>query len=190
MIGVVLCGGKSLRMGSDKGLLRNKEGVCWSASAYQKLAELKIKVVVSVNNQQRGYKNIFREDQLMIDNPSLLLGGPLLGLLSVHLQFPKEEQLVLACDMTDMKTEVLRFLYKKYNQKPDEAMVFSEAGYAEPLCGIYSSSGLKKIYSLYQNKNLPKNSMRYILSQLSTFQFELTDKWKSCFKNFNSEVNQ
>lgn len=185
MIGVVLCGGQSLRMGSDKGLLKNNAGVFWSESAFHKLVALEIPVVVSVNQQQDNYNNIFSKNQLILDNATLAIKGPLLGLMSVHLQFPEEDLLVLACDMIDMKTEMIHFLIEQYKIKPCEAMVFLHNDLLEPLCGIYTSSGLKKIYSLYQNKELIKHSMQNVLGQLSTIQLALPKQWESCFHNYN-----
>lgn len=185
MIGVVLCGGQSLRMGSDKGLLKNEEGVFWSALAYQKLAILVSPIVVSVNQRQGNYISLFSNNQLIIDNASLGINGPLLGLISVHLQFPDEDLMILACDMIDMKTEVLSFLHGQYKIKGCEAMVFSNHDLLEPLCGIYSSLGLKKIFSLFQNKGLTKHSMQFVLKELSTIQLKLPNHWENCFHNYN-----
>ncbi len=51
MTGVILCGGKSTRMGSDKGLMQY-QSITWAELAINKLAELNVPVVLSVNEQQ------------------------------------------------------------------------------------------------------------------------------------------
>ena len=51
MIGVVLCGGQSTRMGSDKGLMKYKS-FSFAELAISKLAEFIEQVVLSVNAAQ------------------------------------------------------------------------------------------------------------------------------------------
>ena len=48
MYGLILCGGKSSRMGTDKGLLK-LEANTWAQTAVDKLSELSIPVKLSVN---------------------------------------------------------------------------------------------------------------------------------------------
>ena len=87
LLGVILCGGKSTRMGADKGLLE-KNGKAWVKIIAEKLLSLKLPVVVSINNQQReAYANLFSLDELVVD--SIDIQGPLKGLLSVHQKFPR-----------------------------------------------------------------------------------------------------
>jgi hypothetical protein len=47
MIGLILCGGQSSRMGMDKGLLQFN-GISWAQSAANKMAELNIPVYLSI----------------------------------------------------------------------------------------------------------------------------------------------
>ncbi len=116
MIGVILCGGQSSRMGTDKGLLKLHANT-WAQTAVDKLAELQLPVVISVNkNQYADYATIFSPQQLITDNDSLQIKGPLAGLLSVHLQHPAEDLLLLACDMPLMETSLLKELLTIYNQ--------------------------------------------------------------------------
>ena len=51
MLGIILCGGQSSRMGSDKGLLK-LEAKTWAQTAIDKMTVLNIPVKISVNNQQ------------------------------------------------------------------------------------------------------------------------------------------
>ena len=51
MVGIILCGGQSLRMGSDKGLLKS-EAKTWAQTGIDKIAALIIPVKISVNNQE------------------------------------------------------------------------------------------------------------------------------------------
>lgn len=99
MTGVILCGGQSTRMGTDKGLIPCPEGI-WARAAFNKMAALHLPVVVSINPSQYGeYSHFFSAAELITDDQSLSLAGPLLALLSVHRHIPAEDLLVLACDM-------------------------------------------------------------------------------------------
>ena len=143
MIGAILCGGQSSRMGTDKGLLKLHANT-WAQTAVDKLADLSLPVVISVNkNQYADYATIFSAQQLITDNETLEIKGPLVGLLSVHLQHTTEDLLLLACDMPLMETSLLKELVTIYNQQSADAFVYTNDGEPEPLCGIYKSSGLK-----------------------------------------------
>jgi molybdenum cofactor guanylyltransferase len=189
MLGVILCGGKSSRMGSDKGLLK-LEAKTWAQTAFDKLAELNFPIVISVNEKQHNdYAVVFNSSELIIDDPSLSIHGPLSGVLSIHLQHPDEDLLILACDMPLMETLLLKELLTKYQQHSSkDAFVYANDGEPEPLCGIYKATGLAYILSLYQNKQLPKHSMKYMLEHIATHTIPLPDDKKKCFRNFNAHA--
>src|SRR6185436_20377186 len=98
MLGVILCGGQSSRMGSDKGLLIINEKT-WTQIAIEKLASLDIPVKISVNsNQYSAYQSKFSSIELIVDDASLPVKGPLTAVLSCHLKYPSEDLFILACD--------------------------------------------------------------------------------------------
>jgi molybdopterin-guanine dinucleotide biosynthesis protein A len=148
MLGVILCGGKSSRMGSDKGLLKLHAGT-WAQTAVEKLKSLQMSVVLSVNcSQYKDYSPIFTIEQLVKDDEGLDVHGPLSGVLSVHLKYPQEDLFVLACDMPLMEKKVLVQLLESYQQNMSyDAFVFTNEGEPEPLCAIYRANGLAQIYS-------------------------------------------
>jgi molybdopterin-guanine dinucleotide biosynthesis protein A len=189
MLGVILCGGQSKRMGSDKGLLK-LEAKTWAQTAVDKLAELDLPVVLSVNQrQQMDYAAVFKSNDLVVDDPSLSIHGPLAGSLSVHLQHPDHDLFILGCDMPLMETALLKELLIHYRQQPSkDALVYSNDGEPEPLCAIYKSNGLAKIHALYLNNQLPKHSMKYMLEHIATHLIPLPDDKKRCFRNFNAHA--
>ena len=189
MLGIILCGGQSLRMGSDKGLLK-LESRTWAQTAIDKMAALNIPVKISVNKQQYPeYAEVFSADDLVTDNETLQLKGPLLGLLSCHLFFPAETLFILACDMPLMEPSILIHLNQKYQQSSaSEAYVFTNNNEREPLCGIYTAKGLASIISLLNNGQLTKYSMKFMLDHLTVSEIEANEEQKKCFRNFNAHA--
>lgn len=188
MTGLILCGGKSTRMGSDKGLLK-VDATTWAQTAIDKMTSLSLPVVLSVNKEQlTEYASIFSSYQLIADSDLLKMKGPLCGLLSVHLQYPQEDLLILACDMPLMETALLKELISYYQQSMAEAYVFTNDGEHEPLCGIYKATGLANIFHLYQTGQLPKHSMKYMLEHIATEGIPIADEKKKCFRNFNAHA--
>ena len=192
MIGIVLCGGKSTRMGSDKGLLK-LEAKTWAQTAVDKFTELKISTLLSVNDAQyKEYQTIFSTDQLVKDNETLDMHGPLSGVLSIHLQGPNEDLFVLGCDMPLMETSIMKKLIHHYEQDDEHhAYVFTNDGEPESLCAIYRSKSLAMVLSMYHSDLLPKHSMKYMLDHIKVYNIPIADEEKRFFRNFNahSELN-
>lgn len=189
MTGVILCGGQSLRMGSDKGLLK-LQARTWAQTAVDKLAALNIPVKISVNEQQYpGYAAIFNPGDLIIDNKTLDVKGPLQGLLSCHLCFPEEDLFILACDLPLMETSLLINLNNSYKEFPgSDAYIFTNDGEPEPLCGIYSAAALASIFNLLQTGKLAKFSMKFALDHLNIYTIPATEDQKKYFRNFNAHA--
>ncbi len=146
MIALVLCGGQSTRMGSDKGLLQ-PNAKTWAATAADILAEQNLPVQFSVNkNQLAYYSQFFSITDLIVDDETLIVHGPLLGLLSAHLHHPHKNILVLACDMPLMQSSLIKELIVASQQHADsDAWLYKNNEQPEPLCAIYSSKALSAI---------------------------------------------
>lgn len=192
MLGIVLCGGESKRMGTDKGLISaGNQSLAWSQIAAEKLASLGIPVMISVNPQQlEFYSHLFSADRIIVDNPDLSIRGPLYGILSVHIQNPEENLLVLACDMPLMHIDCLQKLIRRFSEEPlTDAVLYQNEGEPEPLCAVYSSNALKQLLSLYQNGDLTRHSMKFALGQLTVRKMEITEDEKKFFQNFNAHAS-
>jgi len=187
MLGIILCGGQSSRMGRDKGLLTLNEKT-WTQGALEKLSLLGIPVKISINyNQYSIYKSEFSSVELIVDEPSLAVKGPLLGVLSSHQKYPSEDLFILACDMPLMETDLLNELYSQYQHKTKAgAFIFTNNGEWEPLCGIYTATGLSYILSLLQSGQIIKHSMKNMLDHLKVKSTPLKSDQKKAVRNFNS----
>ena len=190
MLGIILCGGQSSRMGSDKGLLLH-EAKTLAQTAFDKLSVLNIPIKFSINDkQQSDYAKVFTDELLIVDDASLEIKGPLLGVLSAHLQNFGKDLFVLACDLPLMDANLIKELFSLYQQsKKYDAYIFTNNKQPEPLCGIYTSTALKKISALQKQNKLIKHSMKFILNQLILCQITLHDTQKVCFRNFNAHAD-
>lgn len=182
--GLVLCGGKSTRMGTDKGSLL-KDGKPWARIVSDQILALEIPCLVSVNKDQlKDYKSIFKEQELIIDQ--LDVPGPLRGLLSAHQRYPERDWLLMACDMIDMDEHTLRRLMNAKEEMPGmEFYVYRNEKYYQPFAGIYTAAGLQRIYDMYRNGLLEDFSLQHVLYKSKTYSLSLKTN-EAAFRNYNS----
>ncbi|GGA87693.1 molybdenum cofactor guanylyltransferase [Puia dinghuensis] len=142
LLGVVLSGGESRRMGRDKGLL-NTDGKPWALSMGDKLAHHQLPVVYSINKGQLpAYSAILSADSLIVDMDESQ--GPLNGLLSVHRQFPRHDLLLVACDMQDLDERTIMGLIAAYRIEEADCYAYEVEGYLQPFCAIYTAMALAR----------------------------------------------
>jgi molybdopterin-guanine dinucleotide biosynthesis protein A len=184
MIGVVLSGGQSSRMGRDKGLIE-ANGKPWAKIAFEKLTAVDVPALVSVNQHQlQEYLRYFDKEQLIIDRADLKIQGPLAGVLGAHLSHTNQDILVLACDMINLQPAVLAKLTNEYQQHQPEAIAF-KGEHVEPLCAIYSSRALRKIKMQYAGDTLKSHSLKTVLGILETKFLPISKEWQPLFKSIN-----
>lgn len=182
LLGVVLCGGESKRMGSDKGLL-SINGKTWSEHTAEKLRNLNIPVILSINEQQQEpYSQLYSPGQLVVD--SIDIRGPLKGLLSVHEQHPSKDILLMACDLVDMDQNTLLNLVSHYEQSNGFDFYVYHQDFAEPFCAIYTAKGLAPVLERARMHTLLKFSFQSLLNEGNTFRIPTSNK--SSFRNYNT----
>jgi len=145
--GLVLSGGKSTRMGTDKSLI-TYHGIPQREYMYQLLEKVCEKVFLSV-----------REDQLeaVPDYMSTITDmdeyrGPYNGILSAHKKYPEASWLVFACDMPLIDLKSLEQLVTSRNiEKIASAFATRESGLPEPLAAIWEPQALKKSIQYLDN---------------------------------------
>ena len=181
MVGVILCGGQSSRMGTDKGLLV-MHSTTWAQAAFDKMSRLGLPVLLSVNDAQyKTYGAVFSPEHLVSDNAAIEAKGPLRGILSIHTSYPSEDLFVLACDMPLMETTILQRLLDCYNANNALAYVYTNDGVQEPLCGIYTALALSNVLQLIKTNQLVKHSMKFLLEHVHTFSIPLAAEQKIYF---------
>ena len=128
--GLVLAGGKSVRMGSDKGLLEF-HGKSQRNYAFELLENLNIKTFLSVRKEQ----NI--NDINIIEDVFLGL-GPFGAICSAFQQNPNTAWLVIATDLPFVDEKIIQQLLQKRNpSKIATAIQGSSKQFPEPLITIW-----------------------------------------------------
>lgn len=182
MKGLVLCGGQSRRMGTDKGRLP-KDNCTWAKHMSCKLEILGLTTYLSINSGQReAYRQIFPDQSLITDH--IDIKGPLAGLLSAYQLFDQADFFVLPCDMIDVQITALQGLLDIRRQMIHaDLYLYLNKGEVEPLCAIYSSSGLQKLYTDYQEGHLTNFSVKRAIKNLCTVTLNGNEK---DFHNYNT----
>lgn len=189
MIAVILSGGRSSRMGEDKGLMQN-QGLPWVSQLQQKLTGLGMPVYISVNPlQQSPYQNQMPAQKLIVDDPLEGLNGPLKGMLSAYHTHRQHHILFLPCDMPLLNAPVFDLWLNNFDQYYPQYHVFvsKTAERLQPLCGIYSREGLQMLDQLYRQGKLQNQSMHAIVERvLNSYIIDISKGLLPQFKNYNT----
>jgi molybdopterin-guanine dinucleotide biosynthesis protein A len=133
--GLVLAGGKSRRMGSDKALLM-RDGRSQLSSAVALLERHLPRVYVSTRRDQQDEAERSKFDQIVDRYDDM---GPVAGILSALASNPEVSWLVLACDLPNVDDETIATLIAAHSvEQPFTAYKSSHDGLPEPLCAIFS----------------------------------------------------
>lgn len=138
--GLVLSGGKSTRMGEDKGLI-TYHNLPQREHLYHLLNEVCDQTFLSIRKDQE--KEISNSLKTIVDNDEFR--GPYNGLLSAHKAHPEVAWLVLACDLPLMDKKALQELIAARNSdKIASAFADADDPLPEPLCAIWEPEALQK----------------------------------------------
>lgn len=142
--GLVLTGGKSTRMGTDKGSLKYHSGEKQYEFALNLLKEqLGENVFLSINSTQ------FPEYSEMHIRDQFLGMGPLGGILSAFQRFPDVAWLVVACDMPFLTKASINQLIKGRNRsKIATAFKSPNDEFPEPLITIWEPEAYPKLLQM------------------------------------------
>ncbi|HEY9115823.1 MAG TPA: molybdenum cofactor guanylyltransferase, partial [Bacteroidales bacterium] len=159
--GIVLSGGKSSRLGTEKGLARygGKPLVAYSIDALKPLCG---EILLSANNELENYSRF----GLRIVQDEIEGVGPMGGLLACLKQSQTRFNLVLSCDIPFVESELLSYLLSQIENEQVLVPVNGN-GLIEPLCGYYNTnvisqleesvhSGNYKLLDFFKKINLKK----------------------------------
>lgn len=158
--GLVLTGGRSLRMGRDKAGLQH-DGRTQLAHTHALLAPLVAHCHVSAREDQRDdpLRSAFA---CIVDQvPGL---GPAAGILAAHAHDPDAAWLVVACDLPLLDPATLAQLIQA--RAPDwDAAAYRDpvSGRPEPLCAVWEPSGCRILaQAVAQGRNAPAGALQHM----------------------------
>ncbi len=171
---IILAGGKSSRMGQDKGLMiyNGKPLIQYAIDILKPLTNDLIIVSNKADYQAFGYKTI---DDIYLEK------GPLVGIYSGLQQINNDWCFVLSCDAPNLTSDILLSLTNNINTS--EVIVAEHKTQIHPLIGLYNKSCLSKLKMEIELDQLGLikaiKKCRYKTVDFSTFPEQI-------FKNINS----
>ncbi|MCB0463530.1 MAG: molybdenum cofactor guanylyltransferase [Flavobacteriaceae bacterium] len=174
--GIVLAGGKSSRMGSDKGLLK-MNGKTFVEHVIEAMKPLVDEIVIVSNNPEYDQFGFYRVEDDIKDS------GPLAGLYSGLKHSKTNYNLVLSCDIPMIKTEILKKLVEADYENYEVTQVESH-NKTMPLIAIYQKQCMHKCLELLQQG---ERRLRVAVNQLKTKTISIDSELDPFVKNVNTK---
>jgi molybdopterin-guanine dinucleotide biosynthesis protein A len=173
----ILCGGKSSRMQSEKGLVlyQNKTFIEHIIEAVLQISKT---VQLITNGSDYDYLPYRKIKDIIIDK------GPIGGIYSALVNSETEMNLILSCDIPLISTKMLQQLVEKHNSSFDVS-IFEETNRIHPLIGIYSKNMLPVLEKAIDENEL---KMMQFISNANHQLIWIEDENKYLFQNINSLV--
>lgn len=165
---LVLCGGFSKRMQTDKFLITYHDNIPQWLYLHNLLKPLVDKVFISCRNDQVGHFEGYPviEDKIEGSSPSV-------GLLSAHKTHPEAAWLVIACDLPLLTDQSLKLLINERDSiKYATSFISPENDLPEPLIAIWEPKGLQALKENFESglncprKTLINNNIKLIYNDL------------------------
>ncbi len=173
--GIILAGGKSSRMGSEKGFVKwnSKPFIQYVIEAVKPL--VKEIVIVSNNKNYDEYQHTRISD--LVEN-----SGPLAGLYTGLNYSSTEYNLVLSCDVPLIQTKVLKKLIAEVHRELDIVLLQSNDK-ATPLVALYKKQCAVKCLELLEQD---ERRVMSLVKQSKTKIIILDKSLDRCVKNINT----
>lgn len=185
---IILCGGKSERMGVDKGLLKIN-GKTFIENLLSMASQVFDKILLSANDSA-AYS--FLSVQIVRD--LLKNAGPLGGIHAGLQKSTTEKNFIITCDMPFIRPELIFYLSDYLTSS--KILLPQADGRVQFLCGIYSKNILPELEDHLVNEHLPETagkksglSVKNLLAKLDveTINIEKESFYnKDLFFNMNS----
>lgn len=173
--GIVVCGGRSSRMGSDKSSLVYHKVPQWQY-VYQMLQGLNLDTYISVNEKQATM--LPGDLPLLPDLLSCRDTGPAAALLTAGDRFPGKDLLLIGCDYPFLKFSVLEH-FLQFVQEGGTAAAFynKKENLYEPLLAYYPATAA---VTLQDQVRVGNYSLQSLLRQLGARKFFPEDSNSIC----------
>ncbi|MCF8429910.1 MAG: molybdenum cofactor guanylyltransferase [Bacteroidia bacterium] len=162
LIGLILCGGKSKRMQTDKAFIQyhDKPQLYY---LYNQIKPICSQVYLSCNQNQVSQIN--SAYQIIIDSLKYQNIGPISAILSAMEIHQNKSFLVLACDYPFLTNEDIINIKSAWENKNSSVSFYNhETNFREPLLAIYHLKDLQKLAQFYKEEN---SSLQYFLNEIN-----------------------
>ncbi|WP_370476616.1 molybdenum cofactor guanylyltransferase [Tamlana flava] len=173
--GIILAGGKSSRMGTDKGFLSFK-GKLFIEHSIDALNPLVSEIIIISDNAAYDAFKLRRIEDEIKD------AGPLAGLYSGLKQSKTEYNLVLSCDIPLITSEILTLLIEAVDVN-SEVIHIESKNKTMPLIALYRTTCKDKFYGLLKNG---ERRMQYAANQCQVKTIKLNNENDRFTKNVNT----
>lgn len=179
--GVILCGGKSRRMGIDKGslIIKNKMFISYAIDALERFEEI---ILATDRIERHDYLEIVskEKERIKIIEDIYPEKGPISGIYTA-MKSAKYDMVVIACDMPFISRNLTENIAGRLDESDEKynVILFSDKR-IQPLC-----SGYRKIYKDEINRCIMENklSLADFIKNNKYILFEETNK--TYVKNIN-----
>lgn len=174
--GIILAGGKSSRMGSDKGFViyNDKPFIQHIIDALQPLVD---EIIIVSNNPDYDAFKLKRVNDI-IEN-----AGPIAGLYSGLHHSNTVMNLVLSCDIPLINKDVLEQLISQKSEEIDVIQIESQ-GKTMPLIALYNKRCESTCLELLESG---ERRLRFLINKLKSKTIVLTDALDKHTANINSQ---
>lgn len=163
--GLVLCGGKSSRMGTDKSMLQYYDKP-QRYHVYDLLLPCCEKVFISCDEDQA--KSIEAGYHVIPDDKTFSNMGPMGALLTGFTNFPKKNILLIGCDYPFLKADELERFSKRCLETP-ATFYNQEAAIYESMLGWYPYSCFDELKQMFEAREFSlqqllrkSNALKYV----------------------------
>ncbi len=186
---IILCGGRSRRMGKDKGslILNDKPMILHVLDKVKDVAD-EVIVVLRDHKQVEKYKTILKDEDvsLKIVTDEIKDLGPLIGILTGLSKITSEYAQVLPCDSPFISKEFVLKMFDIAEDKEFDAVVpIWDDGHIEPLHSLYKKDIVNIIKNLIKEEKLDVKSL---ITDLNVEYIDVgkLDKTTMSFQNINT----
>ena len=169
LFGLVICGGESTRMGTDKGML-NYHGKPQRYHVHDLLTPLCSKVFLCCNkNQTDSFQTGY---QVLTDLPEFENTGPIAAILTAFNAYPGHNFLVAGCDYPFLQESDLKNFLSHIKENSVAAAFYNKQGKYEPLLAYYSCKAGPLLQAHFKNKEY---ALQHFLKKIKAEKFEPDD---------------
>ena len=145
--GIILSGGKSSRLGVEKGLadFNGKPLIQYAIDTLQAVCD---KIIISANNQLDDYTAFGYE--VVEDQVKDI--GPMGGLMACLERSDTRYNFVISCDTPFVPSDLFPFLLESIENFQVAAPVHHD-NYVEPLCAVYATNVIWQLQHCIKNRN-------------------------------------